>query len=226
MNKKILGICAALIALAVLVAPASASAAITLTEHTPVPSSVPVGTKITATQDPTTPIAKLVTGSLSIECNENWLTGEVVKNNGITVEATIERVWFEGNETTSGTDCKSSIGNATIDVTAGHWCVKTVANEDKFEIQGKGCGVVGNEVFEFKITTGAGSCTYKRENLPLKGTFTTTTTPATLEVTGEAEFVKTAGVLCPTANAKITQMKFDLYTDNAEEKPLSLDDIS
>jgi hypothetical protein len=228
MHKKILGICAALIAVGALMIPASASASVTLTEHTSggVVDSIPVGTKVTATQDATEPIAKFVAGSLSIECNENKLTGEVVKNNSINVEATIITHTFEGNQTTSGTDCKSSIGNATIDVTAGHWCVRTVTNEDNFEVEGKGCGVVGNEVFEFKITTGAGACTYSRTNLPINGIFSTTTTPATLEVTGEPEFVKTAGVLCPVGPGKITVMKFQLFTDNAAEATLSLDDIS
>src|SRR4051794_2322286 len=76
MHKKILGICAALVALAAFaIAPAMAAASPHLTEGgTP----VAVGSKITATGLNS---SEFSSGFINVSCNDYWMTAEVKKNN-------------------------------------------------------------------------------------------------------------------------------------------------
>lgn len=232
MHKKILAICAALVALGALAIPAAASAAVTLRESG---TTVPVGAKITANGEEESIFAG---GELTVKCSENWITGEVVKNNGTNVEGTIESAAFQGAE--AGTKCNggSLLGPTTVKIPAltntgdpgtgtgtGHWCIKNIAGEDKFEVLGRKCGGTETSVLTF-ILEGNITCTYKRETTPVTGT-SNTTANATLTVTGEPTFNKEAvsNILCP-ATGKIIQMKFTLSTDNAEKTPLQFDDVS
>ena len=225
MHKKILAICAALVALGALAIPAAASAAVTLREAG---TTVPLNTKITGVGDETSVFAG---GSLTVECNDdNTITGELVKNNGTNVEGAISSAGFHGTET--GTKCNggSLLGPTTVKIPAleagGKWCLKNITGEDKFEVIGANCGTAsGTLTF---ILEGSITCIYTRTTA-VTGTFTTTTgaSASTLAVTGAPSFSKEAGsnILCP-ATGNINVMKFTLTTDNEAKTPLQLDDLS
>lgn len=231
MSKKILGICAALVALAALAIPASASAAATLAE-TPGSNyeTLKVGALITATNDGN---AIFEAGGGTVVCDHNWMTADVHTNddtNGIT--GTITAAKFQGPE--AETKCSSSLlGPTKVDIPAltneggtGHWCIKNKAGTDNFEVLGRGCTDSTNGPLTFTLT-GSITCTYTR-SAGVSGHFTTTKEDpkaATLKVTGEPEFTKEApsAFLCP-ASGKITQMAFYLYTENPEETPVYIED--
>jgi hypothetical protein len=217
MYRKILGICTALIAFgAFAILPAMASASPVLTEKGTV-GGLPTGTKITATN---TGDAIFQAGSLSVKCNENWLTGTVVKNNGSEIEGTIENAKFQASyKTETRCDGGELLGATRVKTTLTneggktHWCIKSTKTADQWELLGAGCGSAGELTF---ILEGNITCSYKRSG-SVGGTFTTNEEPAKLTVTGEPEFVKDEGsFLCP-ASGKITTMVFDLYTDVAED---------
>lgn len=225
MSKKILGICAALVALAALAIPASASAATTLREGG-VPLNASPEVKILATQHEE---SIFEAGGGTVVCTENTMTGSVHTNdhtNGIT--GTITHAAFRGTE--SETRCKSSLlGPTKVDIPAldnktGDWCIKNVAGTDNFEVLGRGCTEAGNGTLTFTLT-GSLTCTYTRSS-GVEGHFTTTEAPATLTVTNNPEFTRESpsSFLCP-ANGKITKMAFTLFTDTEKEEPVSIDDV-
>jgi hypothetical protein len=226
MHKKILAICAALVALGALAIPAAASAAVTLREAG---TTVPTGTKILATNDEE---GIFKAGELSVVCNENTMTSTIVKNNGTTVEGTIESAKFQGTQPETRCDGGPLDGPTRVTIPAltneggtGHWCIKTITNEDKFEVIGANCGTASG-ILTF-VLDGTIFCTYAR-SASIMGTFTTTTGAAatTLSVTGEPVFTKEAGsFLCP-AEGKISKMKFTLSTDNEAKRQLQMDDSS
>lgn len=223
MHKRILAICAALVALVALSIPAAASASVTLREAG---TTVPVGTKILASGDEHSIFSG---GQLVVTCNENSLTGTVVKNNGTTVETTIETASFKGTEADTRCNGGSLMGNTRVIIPAltneggtGHWCLKNITGEDKFQVIGANCGTPsGTLTFTLE---GAIVCTYTT-TAAVTGTFNTTTN-ATLTVTPNGTtFSKEAvsNVLCPATGA-ITEMKFTLSTDPGAA--LQLDDVS
>jgi hypothetical protein len=212
--------------LGLLVLPTTASAALTLREGG---ATVPVGTKILATGDEEVIFRG---GELSVTCTNNSMTGTVLKNNGTSTEWTIKSVKFAGTKSEERCDGGSLFGALRIrfpaltsEGGAGHWCMKNITNEDKFEMIGANCGTASGSftmVFEGNI-----SCTYTRFSA-VTGTFTTTTgaNPSTLSVTGEPAWTKEGGsFLCP-AELKISKMKVTLSTDNEAKTPLQLDDVS
>ncbi len=226
MPKKALAISAAVASLFILAIPATASAVVTLREAG---TTVALSETITFTQDGS---AIFQSGSNTWECNEIWTTGSVVKNNGTNVEVTIEGAKFQSNLTTEGTKCKSNFGNMTFSVPkltneggTSHWCMKSIAGEDTFELLGKGCGAGGGELLEFVTTWAGGTCVYKRE-LPLRWSFTTTSggAAATVQMTGSPEFVKVSGLFC-AATFQVVQWRYQLYTDTISEQPLQFDDV-
>jgi hypothetical protein len=241
MHKKILAICAALVAIGALAIPAAASAAVTLREGG---ASLAAGAKITATQDTTDPISVFSASGLLVECNENWMTGVIHRNDGTNVEGTIESAKFQSNLNETGTACKSpQLGPTTVTIPIltnepktgegrgeGHWCIKNIAGEDKFEVQGRACTSTGTQTLTFILESSIATCSYTRST-PVSGTFTTTTgaNATTLSVTGEPEFSReSGGILCP-AVGKITKMKFELFTDpdaTHSETALQMDDLS
>jgi hypothetical protein len=220
MSKKILGICAALVALAALAIPSLASAATTLREN-----GVPIvpGAKITATQDEH---SVFESGGVGITCSENWMTGEVHTNdhtNGIT--GTITAASFKGTESETRCNGGSLLGPTRVKIptleTGGDWCIKNVAGTDNFSVLGRGCTAEGNGTLTF-VLEGSLTCRYSRSE-GVSGAITTGT--GTLKVTGEPVFSGSGegnSFLCPSSG-KITTMAFNLFTDNAEEAPLTID---
>jgi hypothetical protein len=221
MHRKILALCAALVALGALaLAPAMAAAATLKDTVSGVDTTIPVGAKIKAISEETSVFS---IGEFNLECNENFMTASVVKNDGTNFEATIEDARFQGPE--SETKCKSGLGAVKVTIPAltneggnGHWCLKNVVGEDKVEVFGRSCGGTGPGTFTFIMHAPLGvTCVYKREAV-INGTYTTdggTHVAGTLSVTGNPEFVVDgSNFFCPTGTPKITTMKFKTYTDN------------
>lgn len=234
MHKKILAICAALVAFAIV--PAVASASPVLTENgTALAASVKITALSTKTEN-----AVFAAGSTEVKCNENWMTGTVHRNKENIVEGTIEKAEFRSNLTTSGTDCDggSLLGPTVVEIPdltnfggtgeKAHWCIKTVPKTDEWELEGRSCTSTVAPTLTFILrSTGGLKCAYIR-TATVRGTFTTNSTPVTLKVTGEPEFTGAGegnSFLCPGAG-KIRSMDFDLYTDTATEAESEKDGLT
>jgi hypothetical protein len=229
MHRKILAMCASLVALgAFAIAPSVASATTLKDTVNGVDTTLPVGAKIIADS---TGVSKFNGGIAgNVECNENVMTGQVTLNKGNEVEATIEAAYFQSNLTTEGTKCKSSFaGPVTVTIPAltnaggaGHWCIKTEKGTDNWVLWGNNCGtVVGSGSLTFILDIGTLVCKYEREKVnnlqSVTGTFTTDAgshVAGTLKLSGTPVFPAEAGnpFGCP-ASGKLEEFDFDLYTD-------------
>jgi hypothetical protein len=232
MQGKILGICAALVAFgAFAVLPAIGSAA-TLTDTVGGVTQKPAaGAKIIASSTGTV----LWKGGLTTECNENLFTGTVHRNASGVVELTIEDTWIQSNFVAgdASTPCRSAGSKAVVktNLTSNavgvktHWCLKTIAATDSWELQPRNCTESTGGEFTYSVTIGALTCGLKRSG-NLTGTFSTSPSHAAvaeLKLSGEPAFVTDAVAghsgLCP-ASASWANWNFDLYTDT-DETPLS-----
>jgi hypothetical protein len=221
MHKKILAICAALVALGALAIPAAASAAVTLREAG---ATVATGSGIL-----TKGLGEFTcsAGELTVNCFKSEMAGTVVKNNGTTVELTIKTAKFGG--TAAGEACTGSsfIGATTVDIPGlvsgtSHWCIKNVPGEDKFELIGANC-VTAAGTLTFTLTGFFINCSYTRST-PVTGTFTTTTGSfgATTLTLGANQTFNSEGGFCP-ATGSITRWGNVLNTTNGTT--LQLDDV-
>jgi hypothetical protein len=219
MHKKILAICAALVALGALAIPAAASAAVTLREAG---TTVATGSALLAKGSGESIFSA---GELTVTCTNNNMTGEVVKNNGTTVEGTIKTASFKGAEAEEKCKGSSFIGATKVDIPglvsgSSHWCVKNIAGEDKFELIGANCGTAAGTL-TFTLTGAFINCSYTRSSA-VTGTFTTTTgLTATTLTLGANQTFNSEGGFCP-ATGSITKMKFTLFTPSGAA--LQLDD--
>jgi hypothetical protein len=180
MHKKILAICAALVAFAV--APAMASASPVLQEGG---ATVATGSTITATNDGNI----VFTSNLGpVTCTESDLHGKVVTNSGKLIEGTIEAALFKG--------CHSWAGSVTVTPENLHWCIKSGAF-GSFTLRGGGCNEAQRALM-FTLDFSFGQCTFERTSA-VNGTYNSGTTPVTLLLTGEPEFVRVSGGFgCPS----------------------------
>jgi len=229
MHKKILGICVAVVAFAAFaIVPALAAASPVLTENG---SAVATGKKITATSEGT---SEFSSGFINVSCNDNWMTGTIVKNNGTEIEGTIESASFNNKNATTGLteDCSSNLGATKVTIPGltneggtQHWCVISNAEtgKDKAQIVPHSCGGSGG-VFTFVLnnTPGGTICRYTR-SAAINATYETGVTPATLKMEGEPEFTKeeTSGFLC-SGTGKIRSLNFTLETDESPFTGLSI----
>lgn len=201
MHKRMLAFCvAALMALAVV--PAIASASPVLTENG---TAVATGTSITAETDPSSP-EFIFTGSnpaVNVVCTVVDMGGKVVKNSGTSIEGTIESASFKGS---GGGACSGgSLGSVTVTIPAltnaggsSHWCIKTGTKADTFEILPNACGTAGG-TFTFTLHTGVGECNYTRTSA-LTGTYITNTVPATLTLGANQSFTReNNNIFCPSS---------------------------
>jgi hypothetical protein len=233
MHRKLLAICAPLLALGALaILPAVGSAA-TLTDTVGgVTQKLAVGAKFVGEGTGTTTFS----GGLELQCNENVLTGTVHRNSGGIVEMTLEDAWFQGNYfadphtpcesggarmvfktnlTNEGTTVNQHVGSKT------HWCIVTEESLDKFELLGRNCTGVGPGEFtiQFEIPSLGYKCGLRRTT-PITGSFNTSNTHsevAELTMNPNLSFVTDAvaghSVFCPGSTA-LTNLVFALYTDN------------
>jgi len=204
MHKKILAICAALVALAVVPAAASASPVLT----TSAGATVATGSKLTAVNNGSI----VFTGSngVNVTCSSSTMGGQVKTNSGTLIEGTIESATFTG---AGGGKCSSNglgeVGVTVPGLKAGtsHWCIKTTKTADAFELIGANCGTASGTL-TFILHTAVGECQYTRTS-SVTGTFTTNVVPATLTLGGEPEFTReNSNALCPSSGK--LHAKYDL----------------
>ncbi len=225
MHKKILGICAALVALAAFaIAPAMAAASPLLKEGA---ETVKTGSKITATGLNN---SEFTSGFINVSCNDYWMTGEVIKNQTGLVQGTIEKASFNNwNATKTATeDCSSSIGATKVTIPGitneggtQHWCLEALGEEvigttGGGTVQPHSCGGTGGSfTFVLDVTNFFGShviCRYTRStNIPIDYVVGSDV----VSLKGEVEFnlEATSSSSC-SSTGKLKNMSFTLETDN------------
>jgi hypothetical protein len=218
MAKKILAICAALVAFAAMAAaPAFASPNLTLRENG---VSVPTGSLIQATQE-----GNIVfnTGVGPVTCTTSTLTGKVTTNSGTEVAGNVEKASFTGTGA-EGKCTTAFIGDVKVDPEALPWCIKAGGKlaTDTFEIRGGGCSE-SSKSLQFTLT-GSATCTYTRANVT--GSYNTTGTQAILTIGASQTFNGVAGnsFICPSSGTLVG--KYKLETDASPATPLTLDDVA
>jgi hypothetical protein len=198
MHKKILAICAALVAFAALPAMASASPVLQNSGVT-----VATGSGIKATNVTNT----VMTTSLgNIVCSTSTMAGTLVTNSGTLIEGNIESASFSG--TGASGKCTGPFGDVAVTVPSLPWCIKTTKTADQFELRGGKCSEGSREV-TFILDASFGECKYSRASV--LGTLTTGGTQAHLTASG-VEFAAEAGnpFGCPS-NGKL-DMTYKLET--------------
>jgi hypothetical protein len=229
MNRKIIGICTALVAFAAFaLAPAMSSGAALRDTVNGALTLIEPGKKIVAYNEEGTSTVLTGNNGLVVECQEAKMTGSVHANLGGaagTIFGTIEDVWFNGTE--PETRCKSTAGVAKVTIPGmtneggkQHWCIKSLP-EDEFQVEPHSCTSEGGE-FTFVITAGGLTCSFKRA-ANIKGKIVNTgdvnNVPVTLKMNDGQEFTKDEGsFLCPTTG-KLSNFLFQMYTDTSATGP-------
>ena len=166
-------------------------------------------------------------GSVLYECTNSMLTGELTKNSGSEVEATISTADF-GGTAGGGSACTSAFGTPSTTtgpptITGGTpWCLRATSKmaADAFEIRGGACSEASRSIRY--VLDGAG-CAYRRTE-PLKGTLTTDTGASSDAVLSlvEQSFTREsgAGLLCPAEYR--WNINYTLETDKSTAEPLYL----
>src|SRR4051794_21214157 len=162
MHRKILGICAALVAIGALMAiPALAAASPVVTENG---VKVETGKKIVAIGEEKSEF-NAGSGILKVACDDFWLTGTLVANTGTTIQGTIERASFNNKNATTGETepCSGTLGATTVSIpglVAGtsHWCLHAAEKPaDQFSLVGANCGTATGTV-TFVLVAGGTTC--------------------------------------------------------------------
>ena len=222
---KLVKACIALAAFAaIFVVPSVASASPELTH--PTGSTVPVGTKIIATNvehSGTSKITKMTTSIGNIECSTATMTGEVTSNTGTHIAGDITTVEFKGTPgEPNSAHCFGGFGGNTT-VTPSHttnpehngvqslpWCITANELNDKFTVRGGKCSEKERALTFQLHTVTAGTCSYEKASVT--GTYTTHPADAILTITGQ-EFTKVTGGAFCAASGKL-DMAFTMTTDN------------
>ncbi|HEX5593208.1 MAG TPA: hypothetical protein VFX35_07665 [Solirubrobacterales bacterium] len=242
MSKKIIMACMAVAALAAFALPASASASKMTLEENGVPLNTTgqtctgkAGICILATNKDANGnhlVSKFTdaNGNTLVECTTADLTGRLEKNTHEEIAGTIETATFEGtaNVTPRTVDCGSAtLGDVLVTPSTATnglpWCVRSTAAmaADEVQIRGNECTAAARPLrFTLHPTSLGVPCTYERAGAVI-GSITTTPAAAQITVTKQ-EFPGVAGnsFLCPGKG--FLDLTMSLYTDNAEEKPLSV----
>jgi hypothetical protein len=199
MAKKILALCAALVAFAVVPAVAAASPELT---H-PTGTTLPTGTKIKATNVGNT---QMTSSAGTITCTTATMTGTVTKNSGTAIEGDIESAHFTGLE--SENRCEGGLGAVKVTVTSVPWCLKNTKTAHQFELRGGKCSEASRAV-KFTLDTSVGECKYEKASV--LGTFTTHPEDAILHASTPVFTKYEGGFLCPSTGE--LHMSFTLETD-------------
>jgi hypothetical protein len=219
MAKKILALCAAIMAFAVVPSVASAANSPELVESGG--GTVAVGSLIEGTNIGNTLMTD-ISGNTLLSCDIATLTGKVSKNDGSNVEGDISTASFKN---LSASTCSGSIG-ATL-VTPSHssnpstnglpWCIRstTAMATDEFQVRGNKCSEAARPIRFILHVPLIGECTYQRTS-PVVGSFSTGIGSTTLTIS-KVEFPKIAGSsLCPSAG--FLDMTFMLETDGTSTR--------
>lgn len=192
MHKKILAICAALVAFAIV--PAFASASPVLTEEG---KAVGATAGITATNE-----GEIIftTSAGKVFCNKSTLSGTLTTNSGSEIAGNVENSSYTG--TGEGGKCTSEfLGQITVDTAENlPWCIKAGGKltADTFEIRGGKCSETARNL-TFTLTGGLGTCRYTRANVT--GSITTNSDTKELVIGASQTFTKeeVSSALCPTS---------------------------
>jgi hypothetical protein len=215
MHRKFIAACVALVAFAAFaVIPALASASPVLTEAGKKVEGTPT---IVATQATGT-VIELETSAGFVKCSKSFLTGPLKANTGTTIQGQITRSSFTGTSGT-GTQCESQfLGAITVDAPQT-MCIHS-GGKDAFEIVNGTCGTAGGNL-TFTLTGSLGTCSYVRSSVT--GSYNTNTTPSVLTI-GASQTFSGAGeenpFICPASGT--LKGSYNLFTDNAEETPLTI----
>jgi hypothetical protein len=233
MSKKIIMACMAVVALAAFALPASALASkITLEENGVVLN--PVGKECggkpgICIRGTNTDIVSVLTnsnGEPMVECTDVKMTGRLIKNTHEEVAGTIESASFIGTPgiTPHTTHCKSNVlGTVTVTTNPATnglpWCLRSAAAmaADEVQIRGGDCTAAARPI-RFIMHTAVGECVYERAEA-VKGSITTTPAAAQVSVVG-VKFTRVSNFFCPAEG--FLDLKMSLYTDTANEEPLSV----
>jgi hypothetical protein len=129
MAKKILAICAALVAFAVVPAIASASPELVNVGGT----KIATGTTIQGTNVGNT---VMTTSIGNVECTTSVMSGVLTKNSGTEIEGNIESASFKGTE--SGERCSGPLGATEVTIPSLPWCIRATSAMEKDEMQVRG----------------------------------------------------------------------------------------
>jgi hypothetical protein len=209
MHKKILAICAALMAFAVMPAAALATNSPQLVEGG---TAVATGTLIQATNVGNTVMTD-ASGNTLLSCESATLTGSVTKNDGSNVEGNVTAASFNnvGSET-----CTGSIGATKVTpnpATNGlPWCLRSTSTmaTHEFQLRGNECSKASRAIrfvldLPFNIV-----CTYQRA-AAVQGTYTTGAGTTTLSISKQEFPLFEGGFGCPSVG--YLDMTFKLETD-------------
>jgi hypothetical protein len=214
MRKKILAICAALVAFAAVPAVASASPEL----QTSGGAKVVVGTAVKATS-----VGNIIfTSSLgNYACSTSGMTGELVQNSGSSISVTIKAAQIAGSHAGT-TNCPTPIvGITMMKVTSEnlHWCLTSV-EPGGWKLRGGGCTELPASLKFTFITYNSsfeviGTCVYERPTSsgPVTGSYNLNTSPLALSTGGGNQFARVAGgSLCASAWTLDFQYKFQSAT--------------
>jgi hypothetical protein len=215
MAKKILVFVAAIMALAVVPAAASATNSPEAVESGG--TKVLVGSKILATNTETTKMTD-INGNTVLSCENAWMTGEVTKNDGSNVEGTITAAEFKNKETTT---CSGTLGSA-VQVTPHPgsnpstnglpWCIRSTSTmaTHEFQVRGNSCSGLARPIRFILHAPFGNECVYQR-TAAIPGTYTTGIGSTTLAIS-KVEFERLSGAF-PCPDKAFLDMKFTLETD-------------
>jgi hypothetical protein len=215
MAKKILVFVAAIMALAVVPAAASATNSPEAVESGG--TKVPVGSKILATNTETVKLTD-VNGNTVLSCGKAWLTGEVTKNDGSNVEGTISGAEFHNVESTTcsgiiGSDVQVTPHPGSNPSTNGlPWCIRSTSTmaTHEFQVRGNSCSGLTRPIRFVLHAPFANECVYQR-TAAIPGTFTTGIGSTTLAIS-KVEFERLSGS-SPCPDKGFLDMRFTLHTD-------------
>jgi hypothetical protein len=218
MAKKILALCAALMAFAVVPAVASATNSPELRDPL---GPVLANSTILATSNAKAVMTDASNGSVILECETALMTGKVTKNDGSNIEGDIEKAEFHN---AGGAGCTGAFG-AAVPVTPSTtsnpgtnglpWCIRSTSTmvTDEFQVRGNSCNNLARPIRFILHAPFGNECIYQR-TAAIIGTFTTGTGKTVLSITAGAgsEFERLSGAFPCPAKARLA-MSFTLETD-------------
>jgi hypothetical protein len=214
MAKKILVFVAAIMALAVVPAAASATNSPELVHQG---ALVKAGTLIQATNIGATTM-KNAAGENLVSCEKAALTGNVTKNEGGNVEGDITAASFEN---IGAVDCSGILGATRVTPTATTnglpWCLRSTTTmlTDEFQVRGNSCNNLARPIrFVLHPTLLGTTCTYQR-TAAIPGTFTTSSTTSELSISNVEFTLLEGGFGCPATG--FLNMKFEMETHGTTE---------
>lgn len=216
MAKKILVFVAAIMALAVVPAAASATNSPELVETTAggTVDRLATGSLIQGTNTAPTKMTN-ASGEVLLECETATMTGSVTKNDGSNVEGNITANSFIND--VSGPDCSGILGPTLVTANPAtnglNWCLRSTSTmaTDEFQVRGNSCASLARPIrFVLDVTFTGQTCIYQRTSA-IPGTFTTGH-ESVLSISGvEFPLAEGSSFGCPSKG--FLDMSFLLETD-------------